>query len=114
MRKGGGATFDGYMPLFSFSSVESGSPLTSPLPPSLLSLLFPPVRDIGTTRTESSGLAVKHMIDVGAGVVDADYRGPVGVVLFNFGPEDFVVEAGDRVAQLILEKVSMVRAIGVD
>mmetsp|Transcript_19686 Transcript_19686/g.28732 ORF Transcript_19686/g.28732 Transcript_19686/m.28732 type:complete len:151 (+) Transcript_19686:1-453(+) len=54
-----------------------------------------------------SGLAVKKFIDVGAGVVDADYRGPVGVVLFNFGEEDFVVEKGDRVAQLILEKISM-------
>ncbi len=61
-----------------------------------------------------SGLAVKHMIDTGAGVVDADYRGPVGVVLFNFGPTDFVVEVGDRIAQLILEKVSMVDAIRVD
>ncbi|KAL3809807.1 hypothetical protein ACHAXA_010390 [Cyclostephanos tholiformis] len=61
-----------------------------------------------------SGLAVKHMIDTGAGVVDADYRGPVGVVLFNFGPTDFVVEAGDRIAQLILEKVSMVHAVRVD
>jgi hypothetical protein len=54
------------------------------------------------------------MIDTGAGVVDADYRGPVGVVLFNFGPTDFVVEAGDRIAQLILEKVSMVHAVRVD
>jgi dUTP pyrophosphatase len=41
---------------------------------------------------------VKHMIDVRAGVINADYRGPVGVVLFNFGPADFVVEAEDRVA----------------
>lgn len=54
-----------------------------------------------------SGLAVKRGIDCGAGVVDADYRGPVGVVLFNFGAEDFVVEVGDRIAQLILEKVNM-------
>ena len=61
-----------------------------------------------------SGLAVKKFIDVGAGVVDADYRGPVGVVLFNFGSEDFVVEKGDRVAQLILEKISMVEAVEVD
>ncbi len=61
-----------------------------------------------------SGLAVKKFIDVGAGVVDADYRGPVGVVLFNFGSEDFVVEKGDRVAQLILEQVSMVEAVEVD
>ena len=54
------------------------------------------------------------MIDVGAGVVDADYRGPVGVVLFNFGPTDFVVEPGDRIAQLILEKVSMASAMRVE
>ena len=55
-----------------------------------------------------SGLAVKKFIDVGAGVVDADYRGNVGVVLFNFGGEDFKVEVGDRVAQLVLEKIAMV------
>ena len=36
-----------------------------------------------------SGLAVKHFIDVGAGVVDSDYRGPLGVVLFNFSEIDF-------------------------
>mmetsp|Transcript_9120 Transcript_9120/g.16128 ORF Transcript_9120/g.16128 Transcript_9120/m.16128 type:complete len:140 (-) Transcript_9120:23-442(-) len=44
-----------------------------------------------------SGLAVKKMIDCGAGVVDADYRGNVGVVLFNFGPSDFEVNLGDRI-----------------
>ena len=54
-----------------------------------------------------SGLAVKKHIDVGAGVVDADYRGNVGVVLFNFSDEDFPVAPGDRVAQLILEKIDM-------
>lgn len=47
------------------------------------------------------------MIDVGAGVVDYDYRGPVGVVLFNHGSEDFLVKKGDRVAQLILERICM-------
>lgn len=36
-----------------------------------------------------SGLAVKHFIDTGAGVIDEDYRGPVGVVLFNHGSQDF-------------------------
>merc|ERR1719384_332933 len=54
-----------------------------------------------------SGLAAKKFIDVGAGVVDYDYRGEVGVVLFNHGDEDFVVEVGDRVAQLVLERISM-------
>lgn len=52
-----------------------------------------------------SGLAAKHMIDVGAGVVDEDYTGNVGVVLFNLGGEDFAVKAGDRVAQLVCEKI---------
>lgn len=54
-----------------------------------------------------SGLALKKMIDVGAGVIDFDYRGPVGVVLFNHGGEDFKVAKGDRVAQLILERICM-------
>jgi dUTP pyrophosphatase len=52
-----------------------------------------------------SGLAYKHGIDVGAGVIDADYRGPVGVILFNFSPQDFVVNRGDRIAQAILEQI---------
>ncbi|XP_038884972.1 deoxyuridine 5'-triphosphate nucleotidohydrolase [Benincasa hispida] len=52
-----------------------------------------------------SGLALKHAIDVGAGVIDADYRGPVGVILFNHSDVDFEVKAGDRIAQLILEKI---------
>ncbi|KAM5173192.1 deoxyuridine 5'-triphosphate nucleotidohydrolase, mitochondrial [Mantella aurantiaca] len=52
-----------------------------------------------------SGLAAKHFIDVGAGVIDEDYRGNVGVVLFNFGKESFKVNKGDRVAQLICEQI---------
>ncbi|XP_059927613.1 deoxyuridine 5'-triphosphate nucleotidohydrolase, mitochondrial isoform X1 [Gadus macrocephalus] len=52
-----------------------------------------------------SGLAVKNFIDVGAGVVDEDYRGNVGVVLFNFAKTPFVVKKGDRIAQLICEKI---------
>jgi len=45
-----------------------------------------------------SGLAVKNFIDVGAGVVDADYRGEVKVLLFNFGETEFKVNVGDRIA----------------
>lgn len=52
-----------------------------------------------------SGLAWKHSIDVGAGVIDADYRGPVGVILFNHSDVDFDIKAGDRIAQLIIEKI---------
>lgn len=53
-----------------------------------------------------SGLAHKHFIDVGAGVIDSDYRGPLGVILFNFGEAPFEVKRGDRIAQLILERIS--------
>jgi deoxyuridine 5'-triphosphate nucleotidohydrolase len=38
-----------------------------------------------------SGLALNHFIDVGAGVIDADYRGELKVLLFNFGEHDFEV-----------------------
>lgn len=52
-----------------------------------------------------SGLASKHSIDTGAGVIDADYRGPVKVLLFNLSDTDFKVAVGERVAQLIVERV---------
>ncbi|KAI5820509.1 deoxyuridine 5'-triphosphate nucleotidohydrolase [Pyronema omphalodes] len=52
-----------------------------------------------------SGLAAKNFIDVGAGVIDADYRGQVKVLLFNHSDVDFEVKEGDRVAQLILERI---------
>ena len=52
-----------------------------------------------------SRLALKRFINIGAGVVDSDYRGEVGVILFNHGDQDFEVKMGDRIAQLILEKI---------
>ncbi|CCF55708.1 hypothetical protein KAFR_0A02720 [Kazachstania africana CBS 2517] len=52
-----------------------------------------------------SGIAVKHGIQTGAGVVDRDYTGEVKVVLFNHSEKDFEIVKGDRVAQLILEKI---------
>jgi len=51
-----------------------------------------------------SGLAVKHGIHVGAGVIDPDYTGELRILLFNHGEDAFEVKRGDRVAQLILEK----------
>jgi dUTP pyrophosphatase len=61
-----------------------------------------------------SGLAWKHSIDVGAGVIDADYRGPVGVILFNHSDVDFEVKAGDRIAQLIIEKIMTPNVMAVE
>lgn len=52
-----------------------------------------------------SGLALKNFIDVGAGVVDEDYRGNLGVVLFNHSDQEFEVKRGDRIAQLICERI---------
>ncbi|GAX74235.1 hypothetical protein CEUSTIGMA_g1684.t1 [Chlamydomonas eustigma] len=52
-----------------------------------------------------SGLAAKHFIDTGAGVIDEDYRGNVMVLLFNHSDADFKVNKGDRIAQLVLEKI---------
>lgn len=52
-----------------------------------------------------SGLAVRHGIDTLAGVIDSDYRGEVRVVLVNHGGEPFRVEPGDRIAQLVVQKV---------
>ena len=60
-----------------------------------------------------SGLAWKHSIDVLAGVIDADYRGDVGVILFNHGDKDFPVAVGDRVAQLILERIARLPVVEV-
>lgn len=49
-----------------------------------------------------SGLAFKNSITTFMGIVDSDYRGTIGVLLFNHGAEDYHVKAGDRIAQLIL------------
>ncbi|XP_045454700.1 deoxyuridine 5'-triphosphate nucleotidohydrolase [Melitaea cinxia] len=61
-----------------------------------------------------SGLAVKNFIDVGAGVIDEDYRGNVGIVLFNHSDQDFVVKKGDRIAQLICEVIYYPELLEVD
>jgi dUTP pyrophosphatase len=56
-----------------------------------------------------SGLAVKHGLDVGAGVIDPDYTGELKVVLFNHDPKQtFVIRPGYRIAQLILERYETV------
>lgn len=55
-----------------------------------------------------SGLAAKHGVTVlnSPGTIDADYRGEVKVILINHGSEPFVVERGERIAQLVLAPVA--------
>ena len=52
-----------------------------------------------------TGLSVKNSIDIGAGVIDADYCGPVKILLINHANTPFHVKEGDRVAHLVLEYV---------
>jgi dUTP pyrophosphatase len=51
-----------------------------------------------------SGLAYKFGIHVMAGVIDSDYRGDIGVILYNSGNASFTVIKGDRIAQIIFER----------
>ena len=55
-----------------------------------------------------SGLALKHGIGLpnAPGTIDADYRGPVGVILINWGSEPFIVTHGERIAQMVLAPVT--------
>ena len=53
-----------------------------------------------------SGLAYKKGITVlnSPGTIDADYRGEIGVILVNFSEEEFIIENGERIAQLVIAK----------
>jgi len=61
-----------------------------------------------------SGLAVRRGIDVGAGVIDGDYRDELLILLFNFSPEPFEVAPGDRVAQIVFERIAEPSLVAVD
>lgn len=80
---------------------------TRKLVPSGLSLEIPPGH-YGRIAPRS-GLSIKFGLDVAAGVIDQDYRGPVGIVLVNNGENDFSYKAQDRIAQLLLERVSTLK-----
>ncbi len=57
---------------------------------------------------DRSGLAAKHGIHTLAGIIDSGYRGEVAVVLHNLGGEDFSVDMGMRIAQLLIIPVTCV------
>lgn len=63
-----------------------------------------------------SGLALKHGISVlnTPGTIDADYRGDIGVILINLSHEDFAVNDGDRIAQLVIAKHEKMNFIEVE
>jgi dUTP pyrophosphatase len=74
------------------SLVDTGISLE--IPPSMAGLIWP-----------RSGLAVKEGIDVGAGLIDSDYRGEIKVLLFNHSIFDFKIKKGDRIAQIVFQRV---------
>ena len=57
-----------------------------------------------------SGLALKHNISLtnSPGTIDAGYRGEVGVIMFNHGPEEFAIKRGDRIAQMVIAELPAV------
>lgn len=54
-----------------------------------------------------SGLAAKHGIGIlnTPGTIDADYRGEIKIIMMNFSDDDFLINRGDRIAQLVVAKV---------
>ncbi len=58
-----------------------------------------------------SGLALKHGITLpnSPGTIDSDYRGPLGVIVMNAGEEPFVINHGDRIAQMVVAPVVQAR-----
>ena len=63
-----------------------------------------------------SGLGLKHGISMpnAPGTIDADYRGEIGVLLINHGDENFVIRRGDRIAQMVINKVERISFEQVD
>lgn len=63
-----------------------------------------------------SGLALKHGISLanGIGTIDSDYRGEIGVILVNLGKDEYIINKGDRIAQLVIVKNEKVELCEVD
>jgi dUTP pyrophosphatase len=61
-----------------------------------------------------SGLAIKHGISVlnAPGTIDSDYRGEIKIILINLSREEQIIEPGDRIAQLVIQKVEQAEWIG--
>ena len=81
------------------------SPNSLKIIPTGLSIAIP--EDLEIQIRPRSGLAAKSMISVlnTPGTIDSDYRGELKIILFNHGNEDFIVNNGDRVAQIVLAPV---------
>jgi len=88
-------------------------PLETVLIPTNLAVEIPEGYE-GQVRPRS-GLAAKNFVTIlnTPGTIDSDYRGEIKVILTNFGKEDFVVNRGDRIAQLVITKVEKANIVEV-
>ncbi len=84
------------------------------LVPTGLSLAIPEGYE-GQVRPRS-GLALKNGIGLlnAPGTIDADYRGEISIILFNFSEKPFIIHRGDRIAQLVFARVEKARFLEVE
>lgn len=89
-------------------------PLERRLIPTGLHIALPPGYEAQVRPR--SGLALKHGITVlnSPGTIDADYRGEIGVLLVNMSSEDFVVNDGERIAQMVIARHEQAEFVIVD
>lgn len=89
-------------------------PFTTELIPTGLSIELP--QGFEAQLRPRSGLALKHMVSLSntPATIDADYRGEIKVILVNFGKEPFVVQHGDRIAQMVIAHYEHVQLEEVD
>ena len=100
-----------------FASVEHDVVLAHgerALIPAGFSIALPP--GVEAQIRPRSGLALRHGVTClnAPGTIDADYRGPVGVILVNHGRETFTVRRGDRIAQMVIARVARAHFSAVD
>jgi dUTP diphosphatase len=100
-----------------YAAVESGMVINAgawQLVPTGVAVAIPEGYE-GQVRPRS-GLALKHGIGMlnGPGTIDADYRGEIGIILFNFSDKPFEVRRGDRIAQLVFAKLEKAAFVPVE
>ena len=91
--------------------IEPGMPV---LVPTGIFMEFPPGYEVQVRPR--SGMALKHALTVlnTPGTIDAGYRGEVGVIMLNAGREKYAVKRGDRIAQMVVNKLPVVEIVAVD
>jgi len=95
------ASSDVQVPSLEWVAVKTG--ISMAIPEGHVGLIWP-----------RSGLAFKNGIDVFAGVIDSGYRGEIAAILFNAGDECFEIQKGNRIAQILIQKIEDFELLEVD